>query len=314
MSSAPVSRRALLKTGLFACGAVAALGAENGRKKSPWKTAVGLNGFQSGTHKYKKTYPIWEVADFLSQEGFDGVELVQDWPMGSYPGARERERIRALRKFWNEFGIRIFSIQVPVAGSFDADPEKRKQWLGMFEDRAALASQLGCDCIGMWPVGALGNQRMEQAIENLGRTYHQAASIAEKKGLLSAFEIEPVFTFNTEDHIKHILAAANHPNLKTIYDPSHFDLMNGSTGKPHEMVQRIGVKNIGYVHFTDCDGTKRDGGTSKHLGAGDGHIDIAASLRTLREGGFNGWMMVDSWEIPDPYDACRKAMKAFQQG
>jgi len=33
---------------------------------SVWKTAVGLNGFQSGTRKYHKNYPIWEVLDWFS--------------------------------------------------------------------------------------------------------------------------------------------------------------------------------------------------------------------------------------------------------
>ena len=47
--------------------------------------------------------------------------------------------------------------------------------------------------------------------------------------LIAAFEIEPVFVFNTEEHLQQILRKANHSALKTIYDPSHFDLMNGST-------------------------------------------------------------------------------------
>jgi sugar phosphate isomerase/epimerase len=68
---------------------------------------------------------------------------------------------------------------------------------------------------------------------------------------LAAFEIEPPFVFNTEDHLRRILAGTDHPALKTIYDPSHFGLMNGSTGRPHEMLRRIGVGNIGYVHLTD---------------------------------------------------------------
>jgi sugar phosphate isomerase/epimerase len=71
------------------------------------------------------------------------------------------------------------------------------------------------------------------------------------------------------------------------------------------------VKNIGYVHLTDTDGTLRDGGTSKHLPVGDGHANIPESLRVLREGGFRGWIMVDEWEIPDPYDACVKAKRAL---
>jgi sugar phosphate isomerase/epimerase len=87
--------------------------------------------------------------------------------------------------------------------------------------------------------------------------------------------------------------------------------MNGSTGQPHEMLKRIGVENIGYVHFTDTDGTRRDGGTSKHLPCGDGHIDVKASLTTLWRGGFRGWINIDAWEIPDPYDACLKGKRAI---
>lgn len=101
--------------------------------------------------------------------------------------------------------------------------------------------------------------------------------------------------------------------MKTFYDPSHFDLMSGSTGRPHEMLRRIGVDTIGYVHFTDTDGTLRDGGTSKHLAAGDGHVDVEASFSALWDGGFRGWIMVDAWQIPDPYDACTKAKMAIDR-
>jgi sugar phosphate isomerase/epimerase len=287
-------------------------GAESQTKIHGWKTAVGLNGFQSGTRKYKANYPIWEVADFAAREGFDGVELVSDWPMGGYPKSVETEKIRALKRFWDGFGLRIFSIQLGADGGFHADADVRRRWLETMTDRIKLARQLGCARIGMWPYGALGNQTIDQAIENLGRSFKAVAKIAEDFEILAAFEIEPPFIFNTEAHLRRILSTAEHPNLNTIYDPSHFDLMSGSSGKPHEMLARVGVKNIGYVHFTDCDGTLRDGGTSKHLGAGDGHIDIAASLKMLRDGGFRGWIMMDEWEVPDPYDACRKGLEAVR--
>jgi len=99
--------------------------------------------------------------------------------------------------------------------------------------------------------------------------------------------------------------------LKGIYDPSHFDQMNGATGKPEEMLLRVGVTNIGYVQFCDTDSTLRDGGTSKHLGCGDGRVDCQKSLEILRAGGFRGWLMVDEWEVPDPYDACTKCKGLF---
>ena len=278
-----------------------------------WKTAIGLNGFQSGSHRYQKTYPIWEVLNFASDQGFDGVELVSNWPQGSYPDAAEANRIEALRGLYDRYRLKIFSIQLGAGGAFSSDPKVRKTWIDSTRDRLNLASQLGCSCVGMWPGGPIGDQSIDQAIRHVAASFHEVAAIGQDLGILTAFEIEPPFIFNTEEHLQRILSEADHPNLKAIYDPSHFDLMNGSTGRPHEMLKRIGVENIGYIHLTDTDGTLRNGGTSKHLPCGDGHANIPVSLKILHEGGFQGWVMIDAWEIPDPYDACRKGMEMIRR-
>jgi sugar phosphate isomerase/epimerase len=280
-------------------------------KESIWKTAVGLNGFQSGSRKYKRNYPIWEVLDFASRHGFEGVELVADWPSGGYPAATDRGRVQALRRLYDFYGLRIFSIQLGADGAFDPDEAARQRWLDEFGDRIQLAKQLGCDCVGMWPGGGLRGQTIDQAIDRLAKSFHEAGRIAGDQGLVACFEIEPVFVFNQEDHYLRILHGANHTALKGIYDPSHFDQMNGASGKPEEMLQRVGTMNIGYVQFCDTDSTLRDGGTSKHLGCGDGRIDCAKSLQILKAGGFHGWIMVDEWEVPDPYDACVKCKRVI---
>lgn len=307
------SRRSVL-TGLLA-GAAAAVVAPLARPDSSrnplWRTAVGLNGFESAGRKYGKTFPIWEVLDFAQREGFDGIELVQGWPMGNYPAAGEADRIRALRRLYDGFGLRVFSIQLGAGGAFAPAADARKRWLEEFRDRVGLARQLGCDCVGLWPGGGLRGQTIDEAIDRLAGSFHEAGVIAADHGLIAAFEIEPPFVFNTAEHLLRIHRQADHPALKVIYDPSHYDLMNGSTGRPHELLQRVGLENIGYLHFTDTDGTLREGGTSKHLPAGDGHAHLTESLRILREGGWRGWAMVDAWEIPDPYDACSKAKRMF---
>jgi sugar phosphate isomerase/epimerase len=310
----PIRRRAALKT--LAAGLAVSVGVRSIRAQAnaqKWKTAIGLNGFQSGSRKYKKNYPIWEVLDFASRQGFDGVELVSDWPAGAYPASSEKDRIRALQQLYDSFGLRIFSLQLGAGGAFDPDAGARRSWLEEFQDRAQLARQLGCAHVGLWPGGGLRGQTIDQALERLAQSFRQAGRIAGELGLVACFEIEPPFVFNTEEHYQRILRGADHPALKGIYDPSHFDLMHGSKGKPEEMLQRIGVQHIGYVHFTDTDGTLRDGGTSKHLPCGEGHIDCAKSLRILKDGGFRGWLMVDAWEVPDPYDACIKCKRAFDQ-
>ncbi|HID78101.1 MAG TPA: sugar phosphate isomerase/epimerase [Planctomycetaceae bacterium] len=307
-------RRDLFKVvGATICAAFGPCVRGAGRDRRPWKTAIGLNGFASASRKYGKSFPIRDVLHFAASHGFDGVELTRGWPAGPYPRADQRERIAALERLYDGFGLQVFSIQTGAGGAFAPDPAARGKWIEQFRDQARFAKAVGAECIGMWPGGPLRGQSIDEAIERLAESFRRAAAIAAQLGLVAAFEIEPPFVFHTEEHLRRILQGANHPALKAIYDPSHFDLMNGSTGRPHEMLGRVGVENIGYVHLTDTDGTLRDGGTSKHLPCGDGHVDIAASLKTLWEGGFRGWIMIDAWEIPDPYEACAKGKKAIDQ-
>ncbi len=279
-----------------------------------WKTAIGLNGFSSSSRKYDKIYPIWEVLDYAARAGFDGVELMRGWPMGNYPASDQTQRIAALKRLYDSYGLQIFSLQASGRGSFSADAGMRERFLRQAREQIKFAKAIGCDCIGLWPGGPLRGQTMDQAIGHLASSLREFAKMADDVGMICAFEIEPPFAFRSEEHLKQILAEANDPRVKTIYDSSHFDLFNGSAGKPHELLQRIGVENIGYVHFTDTDGTIRDRGTSKHLGAGDGHIDVDATFKTLKDGGFRGWVMVDTWQIPDPYDASSKGLEAIRRG
>src|SRR5512143_41160 len=127
-SNSLIPRRSLIKL----LGSALALPASDSvgfgaEPKSIWKTAVGLNGFQSGARKYKKNYPIWEVLDFTSRHGFDGVELVADWPAGGYPAASEKERVHALRRLYDLYGLRIFSIQLGADGAFDPSADVRQK-------------------------------------------------------------------------------------------------------------------------------------------------------------------------------------------
>jgi sugar phosphate isomerase/epimerase len=281
-------------------------------RKADWKVAIGLNGFESAGPKYGKQFPIRDVLKFASEAGFDGVELVKNWPQ-PYPASTDTHSIQDLRSLYEEFGLQVFSIQTSARDAFAPDASTRQRWMKQMRDRIALAKALGCDCVGMWPSGRLRGQTMDQAIKHFAGSLRELAKIADDHGIIAAFEIEPPFVFNSEAILNEILQRADDHRVKTIYDPSHFDLMSGSKGKPHEMLARIGVHQIGYVHFTDTDGTLRDGGTSKHLPAGEGHVDINASFQTLQQGGFNGWIMIDGYQVPDPYAAGTKGIAAIKQ-
>lgn len=302
-----------LAAGTLAAGAVTAAASVLAEKNAPpWKCGLGLNGFMSSGDHYKKTYPIWEILDFASKEGFDGVELVENWPMGPLPGPDDAQRIAALKRFYDCYGLRIYSLQTGGGTAYSADANARKEWLKEFQNKVRLGKQLGFVFIGNWPGGGLeGNKDVTAAIKNLASSYREAAKMCADAGMYLSFEIEPPFLFNTLEHLQQILVEVNHPACKTNFDVSHFDLMSGAKGHPEEMLKKLGVPYIGHVHLTDTDGTIF-GGTSKHLPCGEGHCDIEAALTTLWEGGYDGWIMIDAWLTEDPYHASHQGIQAIK--
>ena len=90
---------------------------EKDGEKVAWKTAIGLNGFASTSKKYDKTFPIWEVLDYAARSGFDGIELMRGWPMGGYPSSEDTQRIAALKRLYDAYGLQA-SISVSTIGCF----------------------------------------------------------------------------------------------------------------------------------------------------------------------------------------------------
>lgn len=260
---------------------------------------------------YGTPYPIWEVLDFAQREGFEGIELVGGWPRGMYPGPDDDARIAMLRGLLARYDVKAFSIQTDAGGAFRRDAGAREAWLKDFAGKARLARKAGCEAIGLWPGGGLDGQTLEEARDRLIGSLREVAKVAGDEELLASVEIEPPFVFRTIEDLIAIVDGAAHPLVKGMYDPSHFDLMNGGKGKPEELLERLGVHRVGYIHLTDTDGTLF-AGTSKHLPCGDGHVDIRRSLELLWRGGYEGWIMIDPWLTPDPYEACRKGRLAIE--
>lgn len=277
-----------------------------------WRLAFGLNGFESSENTFKNSFPIWEVLEFAQREGFEGIELVPNWPhRNMYVNPQDEARIASLRNFFGRYNVKPFAIQTFGQEAFQADRSVREQWVKRFAGMAEFAHKVGCECIGYWPMGDLGGQNIDAAIASLVWSLREMGRVVSDQDLMLGIEIEPPFAFNKIEHMLRILDGADHPRVGAIYDPSHFDVLNGSTGRPHEFLERVGVQRIAYTQFTDSDGTLFNG-TSKHLPCGDGHIDIAKSLEVLWKGGFAGWFNFDAWDTQNPYDACTKGRLAVE--
>jgi len=189
--------------------------AEAATAPGPWKSGLGLNGFTSAAGAYQREYPIWEVLDFAAETGFDGIDLVEGWPVGGYPAHEDVRRVNALKRMYDQYGLQIYTIQTGGSAAYAADVARREAWVNGFRDRVKLCAALGCDFIGHWPGGGFeGNPDVDHAIQNLVASYRAAPEICTAAGLYLSFEIESHFLFNAEEHLAHILSQVNHPARK----------------------------------------------------------------------------------------------------
>lgn len=301
-----LSRRSWLKQAAYlpaaaALGSVASSAPPSGAPQAGplqrWRTAVGLNGFES-VRSYGYRMDLDEVLEFIRVCGFDGVELV-DWPE-PYP-ATAAEAATWQRKY-DQLGLRIMSLQGRGGGGDCGSPEraKRELYLTNLKHQVDLLQLWGCDFIGVWS-GGPADERARDYCKWTAETWAELTDYASKRGLYVTTEPEPVMAIHTYELLHEVVDRIGSPQFKVTFDPSHSTLLGG--GDPMTFLKEF-EGQVGHVHFTDTDGTRRDGrGTSKHLTLGDGILDLPALLGELKRQNYRHWIMLDLWRIPDIYRA-----------
>lgn len=306
-------RRTLLaQLACLGCGGVSDEETSGSRATSPWRFAIGLNGFGSSETHHGKRYDYDEILEFARHERFEGIELWRGWRDG-YPDPDDDAAIRASRDKIESFGLQVFSIQGSVRGvnPVSDDAPERAEYTHRLQRQVDLAVKFGCDAMGLWSAGrAPDHVDEDQLIERFADALRPAVRYAVDRGIVLAIEGEPPLLVNSAARYRKLFATAGMSELKAIFDPSHFDLLNGARGRPEDLLLELGVDRIGYVQFCDGDSTLRPfpgggAGTSRHLPCGEGVYDIAKLCSILDDGGFRGWFQMDSWGTEDAYWASK---------
>ena len=317
-----LSRRTLLaQLACLGCKGIGERGTNGSPVPSPWRLAIGLNGFGSSETHHGKRYDYDEILRFARDEGFEGIELWRGWREG-YPDPDDDDAIQASRDKIESYGLQVFSIQGGVRGvnPVSDDASERAEYTRGLQGQVELAVKFGCDAIGLWSAGRVPDQVGEdQLIERFAEVLRPAIRYAVDSGILPAIEGEPPLLVNSAARYHKLFAMAGMDELKVIFDPSHFDLLNGARGRPEDLLLELGVDRVGYVQFCDGDSTLRPfpnggAGTSRHLPCGEGVYDIPKLCSILDEGGFRGWFQMDSWGTEDAYwtsKSCKDAVVSY---
>lgn len=300
MTTQKMTRRGLLCGAIAgaAAGAIPTYGASQSVKQpmhpTRWKTAVGLNGFES-VRSYGYRMDLQEVLEFIRVCGFDGVELV-DWPE-RYP--QTNEQARAVKRMYDQLGLEIMTLQGRGMDGNCGSPDaaSRNRYLTHLKHQVDLLNGWGCKFIAVWSGGPVG-PGSEEYLKWTAETWAELTEYAQQYGMYVTTEPEPVMATHTFELLHKLVDWIDSPHFYVTFDPSHSTIMG--EGDPMNFLREFKGR-VGHVHFTDTDGTRRDGGTSKHLTLGDGKLDLLSLLRELKDQGYDKWIMLDLWRLPDIY-------------
>jgi sugar phosphate isomerase/epimerase len=298
------------------------------------KVSVGTSAFMLAAYK-DNPIPFNKVVARLSELGYDGLELPAFKGYGSledWPDTTARKRLMALVR---SAGLEISSYGADLgpAPFYSNDPDVRRGYRKVFAESINFC--VDCD-IPVVRVDTLAEPPVpegvtyEDAWKRAVEAFYDDAEVAQKAGVVVAWEFEPGFMLNKPSEVLKMLEQVNHPNFQVMFDFCHANMVAGVgsrqipptetlPGGAVEMARLLKGK-IGFVHLIDSDNTLHDNLTSTHAPFGKGVLDMHALMQAMLDGGYKGpWWCIDlcfwpkAWEELEPsLNVVRGLLKDFR--
>lgn len=241
---------------------------------------LGFNLLLWSTHVTEDLFPI--LAD-IKRAGYDGVEL----PI--FEGSPEH--FRKIGDAARNNGLRVTGVAVIPDSGHDcasADPAVRAAALSHIKWAVdCLEAARGEVLSGPFhqPLGVFtGDPPTEAELANVAEVHRAAADYAAKSNI--KLSIEPLnrfecYVLNTVADAAKLVRAVNAPNYGLLYDTFHSNIEE----KDPVGVIAPNLALINHVHFSE-----NDRGTP-----GKGHVPWAPTMKALKEGGYQGWCVIEAF-------------------
>ncbi len=234
--------------------------------------------------------------------GYDGVELITTDPASLDTSMlRSLLREKRLRVSAVASGGMAFAAKLTLLHTDPAMAAVARRRLDQMID---LASALGA------PVVTIGSFRgrtingVERSRQELADVLRRAAQRAGECGVRLALEPLNRYEadlFHNAAEVLAFLIEVDRPAVGVLLDTYHMNIEECSWTEPYRAVMAAG--KLFYAHLGD----------NNRLPPGQGLIDFAAILRTLREIGYDGWLSAELFPKPDPDTAAQQTAQTMRQ-
>ncbi len=261
--------------------------------------------------------PVDRALSFLSEQGFDAVELTV---LPNYTTAVDRldaEERRRIRKLFTRYGLAMPAVAAHRS-LLDEDPGAHMENMGVLKQAVDLCAEWG-DGRGM-PVldTVLGGapEDWEPRLDFIFERVRKLVDYAADRGVVIGMEAHVGSALDTAEKSVQLVASIDSPHLGLNFDISHFDVL----GIPIEEAVRLMAPYAVHTHVKDQRGKAPD---YEFLVPGEGDFDFVAYLRAMHAAGYRGSItaevsyMVQKRPEYDPFEAAalcyRTLEKAFAE-
>ncbi len=267
------------------------------------KLAYSTNAYM----KHSVRDAIWRVAGL----GYGGVELMADTPH-AWPATVTDDDIDVMRGALLESGIEISNINAFMMNAvqdfwhpswIEPDADYRRQRVEHTIASLKMAKKLGARCITTEPGGPMeeGMSR-EWAMDTFVDGLNESLKVAESEGVLLLVEPEPDLLIENASQFEALAERIDSPAFGLNFDVGHFYCVSDPLA---ETVGRLS-KYTKHYHFEDIAASR----VHEHLIPGDGAIDFAEVIASIRASGYSDWLTVELYPfLDDPDTAGRTALE-----
>ncbi len=233
--------------------------------------------------------------------GYDGVEIIS-----TNPAELDRDALKAQLE---SFGLQVSAVASGGMGFaagltlLNPDPEIAKLAAQRLRALIDFAQFLETDVVtvGTFRGRAVGDKAA--SLTQLAEILRSACEYAAPKGVRLA--IEPLNRFEGDllNNVSETLAfidQVGHDSLGLLIDSFHVNIEESSWTQPYQIALAAG--RLFYGHLGD----------NNRRPPGQGLIDFGAILKTLCEGGYQGWLTAELLPLPDADQAARLTIETIR--
>ncbi len=257
-------------------------------------------------------HPLEVALDILGDLGYRSVAITLDYhALNPFDSDLLRVQLPQVSRILAQRGLRSV---IETGARFLLDPWRKHQPTLLDPDPAAsarrfdflcravdIAAELGSDAVSFWSGASRSSEPGGVLLDRLAEHCRRLCDYADRHGVRLAFEPEPGMLIDTMARFAELGQRVTHPRFGLTIDVGHLHCLGEVQIVDHLRRWRHLLWNI---HLEDM-----RQGVHDHLMFGEGEIDFAPVLATLKEIGYAGGVHVElSRHSHDAVNTARRAL------